>query len=282
MRQNTLTMKEMQAAADLILSKTERRPKIGMVLGSGLNDLADSVQDAVSIPSSEIPNWPGSTVESHKGRIVIGELEGKDVLVLQGRSHHYEGWTMEQVVFPVRVMSLLGIERLVLTNAAGGIHPDFQVTDLMLITDHINFPGLAGNSPLRGGNLADFGPRFVDMTRGYDWDLQRIAREAAEAESIKLQEGVYCFVGGPQFETPAELRFLKTIGGDAVGMSTAPAVVVANHCGIQVLGISTITNMANLNPTLTDKTDHEEVMETGIVVVPKLTRLLKAILSRLD
>ncbi|MEM7798048.1 MAG: purine-nucleoside phosphorylase, partial [Chloroflexota bacterium] len=212
---------------------------------------------------------------------VIGMLQEKSVLVLQGRSHFYEGWSMQQITFPVRVMALLGIEILIVTNAAGGINREFDVGDLMLITDQINLPGLAGNHPLRGANLNYFGPRFPDMTRGYDWDLQATARAAAAETETKLQEGVYCYVGGPSFETPAELRMLMAIGGDAVGMSTAPEVTVANHSGLRVMGISTITNMTNLNPTLDDFTNHEEVMETGKIVVPKLTRFLSKILEKL-
>lgn len=277
----TPTLEDMQVAADVIRSRTKHQPKIALILGSGLNDLADSVEDADIIPSSDIPNWPGSTVQSHKGRIVIGNLQGKPVFVLQGRSHYYEGWSMQQITFPIRVMSLLGIEILGVTNAAGGINPQFNVGDLMLITDHINMPGLAGNNPLRGPNLTHFGSRFPDMTRGYDWDLQAKARTAAKKVDLLLQEGVYCFVGGPSFETPAELRMLKAVGGDAVGMSTAPEVVVANHSGIRVFGISTITNMTNLFPSADDVTNHEEVMETGKVVVPRLTALIEAILEEL-
>lgn len=275
------SFEEMEIAADVIRSKTNHQPKIALVLGSGLSDLADSVEEADIIPSSDIPNWPGSTVEGHKGRIVIGKLQGKEVLVLQGRSHFYEGWSMQQITFPVRVMSLLGIEILFVTNAAGGINPQFNVADLMLITDHINIPGMAGHHPLRGPNMSQFGTRFPDMTRAYDWDLQSVARRSAEKSDIELQEGVYCFLAGPSFETPAELRMVKAIGGDAVGMSTAPEVTVANHCGIRVMGISTITNMTNLNPSAEDVTNHEEVMETGKVVVPKLTKLIQAILEEL-
>lgn len=268
-------------AAEEIRKLTDKQPKIAMVLGSGLNQLADEVENADVIPSSAIPGWPGSTVEGHHGKLVFGELNGVTVLVMQGRTHFYEGHSLQRITFPVRVMKLLGIETLVVTNAAGGINRSFTEGDLMIIQDHINFPGMAGNHPLSGLNLEEFGPRFPDMSHGYAKELRQLARDAAASADVAVQEGVYACVSGPSFETPAELRYLNTIGADAVGMSTAHSVIVANHCGIQVLGISTITNMANLDPSQEDVTNHEEVLEIGKLVVPKLAKLLRAIVQQL-
>ena len=268
-------------AAEEIRKLTDKQPKIAMVLGSGLNQLADEVENADVIPSSAIPGWPGSTVEGHHGKLVFGSLNGVSVLVMQGRTHFYEGHSLQRITFPVRVMKLLGIETLVVTNAAGGINRSFTEGDLMIIQDHINLPGMAGNNPLSGLNLDEFGPRFPDMSHGYAKELRGLAHKAADSVDVAVQEGVYACVSGPSFETPAELRFLNTIGADAVGMSTAHSVIVANHCGIRVLGISTITNMANLDPSQEDFTNHEEVLEIGKLVVPKLAKLLRETVVRL-
>ena len=199
---------------------------------------------------------------------------------MQGRTHFYEGHSLQRITFPVRVMKLLGIEILIMTNAAGGIDQTFTEGDLMVIQDHINLPGMAGNNPLAGVNIEAFGSRFPDMSHGYAPQLRQLAHEAADAVNVAVQEGIYACVSGPSFETPAELHYLNTIGADAVGMSTAHSTIVANHCGIQVLGISTITNMANLEPQQDDVTNHEEVLEIGKLVVPKLTKLLREIVKR--
>ena len=268
-------------AAAVISARAALLPRIGLVLGSGLGSLADAVRDPVIIPYEDIPHWPVGSVVGHSGRLLIGTLEGQPVLVMQGRTHRYEGKSLPQITLPVRVMKLLGVETLIVTNAAGGMNPAFAPGDLMLISDHINFPGLAGDSPLRGPNLARFGPRFPDMTTPYDPELRALAHTVAAAAGFAVQEGVYCFVGGPSFETPAELRFLRQIGGDAVGMSTVPAVVVARHAGLRVLGISTITNLAVPDRPPGAETTHEEVLETGRIVIPRLTALLRGVLAGL-
>ena len=276
-----VTQEQIEAAAAAVRSRSRATPEIGLVLGSGLSSLGDQVQGADAVPYGEIPHWPASTVPGHSGRLVLGRLEGKGVLVLQGRAHYYEGHPMSRITFPVRVMQALGVQTLLLTNAAGGLNPDFEAGDLMLIRDHLNLPGLAGRNPLRGPNDDAVGPRFPDMTAAYDPQLRALAREVADDEGLSLQEGVYAYVGGPSYETPAELRFLRMVGADAVGMSTAPSVVVARHGGMRVLGISTITNMATPDPKPGQETSHEEVLEVGALVVPRLTRLIYGILRRL-
>jgi purine-nucleoside phosphorylase len=251
-----------------------------MILGSGLGPLADTVEDSVVIPFGEIPHWPVSTVIGHEGRLVVGKLEDQDVFVMQGRVHYYEGYPMDQVTFPVRVMQRLGIEIMVVTNAAGAVNPDFEPGDLMLITDHLNLIGMAGPNPLRGPNLETFGPRFPDMSQAYDKALIEMARAVAEDESLLLHEGVYVSLAGPSFETPADLRFLLSIGVDAVGMSTVPEVTVARHGGTRVMGVSGISNKANLDGSTV--TTHEEVLEAGRVMVPKLITLVRHVVRRLD
>lgn len=270
-----------QSALEAIQARTRYKPTVGLVLGSGLSELASNVQNPDIIPYNEIPGWPASTVVGHSGRLLIGQLEGQTVLVQQGRAHFYEGYTLEQIVLPARVMHQLGIKTLIVTNAAGGINPNFSAGDLMMITDHINFPGLAGNHPLRGPNDDSVGPRFLEMVQAYNWDLRKLAQSVAQANNIKLHEGTYAYVSGPTFETPAELRYLRLIGADAVGMSTVPTVIVAHHAGIRVLGISSITNEAITDPTPEAEISHEEVLEMGKIIVPKLTRLLKGILREL-
>ncbi|MCA9916489.1 MAG: purine-nucleoside phosphorylase [Anaerolineales bacterium] len=277
----TETAKQVETAAQTIRQRTKYQPTIGLVLGSGLNDLANSIQNPDIIPYEEIPGWPRSTVVGHSGRLVIGTLEGQTVLAQQGRAHFYEGYDMEQITLPVRVMQALGIKTLIVTNAAGGINANFSPGDLMLITDHINFLGMAGLNPLRGPNDDRIGPRFMDMIGTYDKELGKLARETAVANNFTLQEGTYAYVAGPSFETPAELRFLRTVGADAVGMSTVPTVVIARHAGLRIMGISSITNMAVPDPKPGTVLDHEEVMEMGKQIVPRLTALLRGILQKL-
>lgn len=254
-----------------------RKPKIGLVLGSGLNFFAgDAIAAAVTIPYGELPGFPVSTVEGHSGQFVAGKVGDVEVLCMQGRFHYYEGYAMEEVTLPIRVMKLLGIETLILTNAAGGVDAACKPGDLMLITDHINFIGV---NPLRGPNDSRFGPRFHDMTTAWDPQLQQLARATAQSERIALKEGVYLAVGGPSFETPAEVRALRTLGAHAVGMSTVPECIVARHAGIRVLGFSCITNAAaglNHQPL-----SHEEVGETAAKVREPFARLLKQIVLSL-
>lgn len=273
---------QIKEAVDAVRARTSHTPTIGIVLGSGLSAFADTVAEADVISSSDIPHWPSSTVAGHHGRLIIGRLSGQSVLVLQGRSHFYEGHSISDITLPVRVMYGLGIQTLIVTNAAGGIHPDLRQGDLMLIKDHINLPGLAGQNPLRGPNDDALGSRFPDMTHPYDLALRALAQSVAQDAGFPLLEGVYTFVAGPSFETPAELRFIKVIGGDAVGMSTVPSVVVARHAGMRVLGISSITNVVHLDPAADDQTSHEEVMEIGRQIIPKLETLLKGVLRRLN
>lgn len=276
-----LGMEQYQEVVAAIQAKTNYQPKIALVLGSGLSSLADSIENADIIHYEELPHWPRSTVIGHSGRLVIGTLEGQPVMVMQGRAHLYEGYDPAQIALPVRVMKLLGVETLIVTNAAGGLNPSFTEGDLMLISDHINWAGMAGMNPLMGPNDDNFGLRFPDMTFPYDPALRDLAHEVASEVGFRLQEGVYTYLSGPTFETSAEIRMLHTLGTDAVGMSTVPAVIVARHAGMRVLGISTITNVPPHNPSPDHVTTHEEVLETGLIVVPKLTALLRGILTRI-
>lgn len=275
-----LTIKDIENAAAAVRKHTDIQPRVGMILGSGLGPLADTVSDPIHVSYDQIPGWPVSTVEGHVGRLVIGELEEQPVIVMQGRTHYYEGYDMPRLGLPVRVMQNLGIEILVITNAAGAVNPDFEPGDLMLLTDHLNFVGMAGNNPLRGPNLDELGPRFPDMSRVYDRDLQALAREVSKDEKLALQEGVYVSLAGPSFETPADLRFLRSVGVDAVGMSTVPEAIVARHGGTRVMAVSGISNKANLDGDT--ETTHEEVLEAGRVLVPKLTTLLRGVLRKLS
>jgi len=268
-------------AAAAVRAYTSQQPLIGLVLGSGLGSLADTIENPDVIPFDKIPYWPVSTVPGHHGRLVIGNLEGRPVMVLQGRVHFYEGYSPAQITLPVRVMRRLGVTTLILTNAAGGINAQYQPGDLMLIKDHLNLPGIAGQNPLRGPNDDSFGPRFPDMTQVYDPALRRLAHATAAQLGFNLQEGVYAFVAGPSYETPAELRLLQLVGADAVGMSTVPSAIVARHAGMRVLGISTITNLALPDPPPDQVTSHEEVLEVGRLVIPRLTSLLRTLISQL-
>jgi len=274
-----VTLKQIDQAADGIRVRTSHKPRVGIILGSGLNDLADSVQKADSIPYSDLPNWPVSTVHGHAGRLVIGELEGQSVLVMQGRIHFYEGYSLSQITLPVRVMLRLGLEMMIVTNAAGGVNPDFTPGDVMLITDNLNLMGMSGSNPLMGPNIDELGPRFPDMSQSYDRDLMDAARKAAQQNNITLREGVYCGLSGPSFESPADLRFIHMAGADAVGMSTVPEVIVARHGGMRVLGFSGISNKANLDGSTV--TTHEEVIEAGKVITPKVEAIIRGVLRSL-
>ena len=273
------TLSEIDAIAEVIRSKTELRPKIGIILGSGLGSLAEAVTGRQSIPYRDLSPWPVSTVAGHQGRLVFGKLSGQDILVMQGRAHYYEGYSMAEVGLPVRVMQRFGIEVLIVTNAAGAVNPDFEPGDLMLIVDHLNLIGMAGLNPLRGPNLDALGPRFPDMGRVYDRELAEMARQITAENNILLREGVYVCLAGPTFETPADLRFLRSAGADAVGMSTIPEVTVARHGGTRVLGISGISNKANLDGNTL--TTHEEVLSAGERIVPKLSTIIRGVLQRL-
>lgn len=273
------TIEDMDKIADEIRSRISTQPKIGMILGSGLGLLSESIEDPIIIPYHDLPGWPLSTVEGHAGELVIGSLEGQDVLVMNGRIHFYEGYEMSQVTLPIRVMQRLGIEIVLVTNAAGGVNQDFVPGNPMLITDHLNLLGMAGVNPLRGPNLEDFGTRFPDMSQAYDKELQDLARSVAKEQDITLYEGIYVCLAGPTFETPADLRFLLGAGVDAVGMSTVPEVIVANHGGQRVLGLSGITNSSNLYGEA--ETTHEEVIETGKVLAPKMMNLIRGVLRSL-
>jgi purine-nucleoside phosphorylase len=268
-------LKDLEKAADYIKGRSRYTPEIGLILGSGLGVLGDEIIDPDVFEYSDIPGFPVSTVEGHAGRLIMGKLQGRSVIVLQGRFHYYEGYDFDRVVFPVRVMKLLGVENLMVTNAAGGINRDFRPGDLMLIDDHIKF---FIDSPLRGPNLSGFGPRFNDMSYAYDSRLKETALSAAAGLGVPLQRGVYAFMGGPSFETPAEIRMLSVLGADAVGMSTVPEVITAVHGGMRVLGLSCISNMAA--GILDQPLNHQEVMETGEKVRTTFLALVKAILGQ--
>jgi purine-nucleoside phosphorylase len=274
-----VTLEQIDQAADAVRARTAYKPRVGIILGSGLNDLAASVQKPDAIPYADLPYWPLSTVQGHTGRLVVGELEDQSVLVMQGRVHFYEGYGMSQVTLPVRVMIRLGLEIMIVTNAAGGVNPEFVPGDVMLITDNLNLMGMAGANPLMGPNIDELGPRFPDMSRAYDLQLMALARKSAAENNLLLREGVYCGLSGPSFESPADLRYLRLAGADAVGMSTVPEVIVAKHGGLRVLGFSGISNKANLDGSTV--TTHEEVIEAGRLITPKMEKVIRGVLRSL-
>ncbi|MGN8645202.1 purine-nucleoside phosphorylase [Gracilibacillus sp. HCP3S3_G5_1] len=267
-------MNQLTESTAYLQKKIKTQPTIGLILGSGLGMLADEIENPTKIKYEEIPGFPISTVEGHEGQLVIGNLQGVDVIAMQGRFHYYEGYGLDAVTFPVRVMKELGIEKLLVTNAAGGVNRSLAPGDLMLITDHINN---TGQNPLIGENVKEHGVRFPDMSTAYDRELQQIAKQAAEKLNIPLKDGVYVWNTGPSYETPAEIRMLETIGGDAVGMSTVPEVTVARHAGIKCVGISCISNMAAgiLDQPLT----HDEVIETTEKVRETFLRFVKQLIQ---
>ncbi|MFN8413621.1 MAG: purine-nucleoside phosphorylase [Anaerolineales bacterium] len=274
--QTYISLAQIDEAVHAVQKRITIQPKVGIILGSGLNGLADSVQDAVYIPYSDLPNFPVSTVHGHVGRFVIGHLENTPVLVMQGRIHYYEGYTMDQVTLPVRVMTRMGIDNMIVTNAAGGVHPDFQPGDVMLITDQLNLMGMSGLNPLMGPNIDEIGPRFPDMSQPYDRVYCDLARRVAKEEKITLREGIYAGLSGPSFESPADLRFLRLAGADAVGMSTVPEVIIARHGNMRVLGFSGVSNKANLDGSTV--TTHEEVIAAGEVITPKMEKIIRGVL----
>jgi purine-nucleoside phosphorylase len=261
-------------ALDYVKKKVDFTPFVGMILGSGLGDMADEVTAQCRIAYKDIPHFPISTVPGQEGTLIMGTLEGKNVVVLKGRTHFYEGYTMEQITFPVRLMKALGIQVLIVTNAAGGINPGFSPGDLMVIRDHIN---LMGTSPLVGPNDPDLGPRFPDLSSIYNKDLGALAKRIGEEIGSPLRDGVFVALHGPNYETPAELRFFRLVGGDAVGMSTVPEVIVAAHSGLRLLGISCITNVFVPG----QGADHEEVLQAAEKVKPTFKKLLRAILREM-
>jgi purine-nucleoside phosphorylase len=272
-----VTHDQIDTAARYVRMHTRHHPEFGLVLGSGLASLAEAIEEPDFIPFHEIPNFPVSSVQGHSGRLVIGKLEGRSVLVMQGRVHYYEGYSMSQVTLPIRMMHILGIHTVILTNAAGGLNTSYKAGDVMLITDHLNLLGMAGQNPLRGPNDEAFGTRFPDMSQAYDRNLRELAVRAADENQIDLKQGVYVGLAGPSFETPADIRFLRLIGADAVGMSTVAETTVARHGGLRVLGLSGISNALPAEG-VTQETTHEEVLEAGRTLVPKMTTIIRRVL----
>ena len=264
-------------SVEFINQKSKVKPKIAIILGTGLGELAEDIQEKEIIPYSEIPNFPVSTVQSHSGNLVLGKLSNKEVVAMQGRFHYYEGYSLKEVTFPVRVMKKLGANTIIISNAAGGMNRFFKRGDLMLITDHIN---LFGDNPLIGPNDEELGPRFPDMSEAYNQKLIELAKKVALKEKIRLQEGVYAGLTGPTLETSAEYRFLISIGADAVGMSTVPEVIVANHMGMKVLGISCITDLA-IDGVIV-KTSVEEILKAAADAEPIMTKLIKKVIEKID
>ncbi|HSR20501.1 MAG TPA: purine-nucleoside phosphorylase [Anaerolineales bacterium] len=274
-----LSIDQFDEAAEVVRSRSPRQPQVAIILGSGLSGMADAVEGPVVIPFSEIPHFPISTVVGHTGRLLLGTIHDCSVLVMQGRVHFYEGYSMAEITVPVRAMQRLGIRTLIVTNAAGAVNPEFQAGDVMLITDHLNFLGMMGWNPLMGPNYDELGPRFPDMSQAYDRQLAELARQAASDAQVDLREGVYAGLSGPSFESPADMRFLRVVGADAVGMSTVHEVTVARHGGMRVLGFSGISNKANLDGSTV--TTHEEVIEAGNAIAPKMARVIAGVLQRL-
>ena len=272
----TLNIGMIREAADYIRSRSALTPKVGLILGSGLGVLADHIEEPVSINYSDIPFFPQSTVEGHAGELLIGTVQGTQVVLMKGRFHMYEGYGPEMTAFPVRVMKELGVKTLLVTNAAGGVNTSYEPGDLMLISDHLN---LTGRNPLVGPNDEELGPRFPDMSQAYSRRLREIARKVAADKGVPLQEGVYAGLLGPTYETPAEIRMLRTLGADAVGMSTVSETIVARHAGIEVLGISCISNMAA--GILDQPLSHQEVMETTERVREKFLSLVLSIIPEI-
>ena len=264
-------------ATEFVRNKITDQPHIGLLVGTGLGDCADGMEKVISIDYKDIPNFPVSTVQSHRGRLLFGNMAGKAVMAMQGRFHYYEGYSMQEITLPVRVMQLLGVKSLILSNAAGGINHLFDVGDIMVITDHIN---LTGNNPLIGPNVDDWGPRFPDMSQVYDRRLMNLAEESALENNIRVQKGVYAGLPGPSLETGAEIRFLKTIGADAVGLSTVSEVTTAVHGGMAILGFSVITNMNlpdNLKPASV-----EDIIAVAERAAPRLQSIIKRVIEKLS
>ena len=269
-------MQKIQETAAWLQARTDLRPTTAIVLGTGLARLAQEIEVVQDFPYADIPNFPVSTVEGHTGRLIFGRLGGKIVLAMEGRFHYYEGYSMKEVTFPIRVMYALGIKNLFVSNAAGGMNPDFEIGDMMLITDHINFQP---EHPLRGKNFPT-GPRFPDMSEAYDREFLDMARQIAKDKGIKTVEGVYLSDSGPTYETPAEYRMYRILGGDAVGMSTVPEIIVARHCGIRCFGVSIITDLGVEGKIV--KITHEEVQRAANAVQPLMAEIFREMVKRID
>lgn len=269
-------MDKIRQATSYIEGKIKKKVEVGIILGSGLGGLGEKIEKPLRIPYEDIPGFPLSTVEGHKGQLIMGELSGKNAIAMQGRFHYYEGYPLNQVVFPIRTMVDLGIETLIVTNAAGGVMEEFVPGDLMIIEDHIN---LTGQNPLIGKNLSSYGPRFLDMSQAYDRELIKLAQQVGKDLDIDLKQGNYMWFTGPTYETPAEVRLARLLGASAVGMSTVPEVIIARHSGIRVLGISCITNMAA--GILDQPLSHDEVVETSLMAQGKFEKLIMEIIFRM-
>ena len=267
-------LERIQETASYLKSKMKTQPETAIILGTGLGSLVNEITDKYEISYESIPNFPVSTVEGHSGKLIFGKLGNKEILAMQGRFHFYEGYAMTEVTFPVRVMRELGIKTLFVSNAAGGMNPDFEIGDLMIITDHINF---FPEHPLRGKNIP-YGPRFPDMSEAYSKELIRKANEIATEKGIKVQHGIYIGTQGPTYETPAEYKMFRFLGADAVGMSTVPEVIVANHCGIQVFGISVITDLGVEGKIV--QVTHEEVQKAADAAQPLMTTIMRELINR--
>jgi len=269
-------LEAIRQTSNYLKSKIEEIPNTAIILGTGLGELVHEIDNKQIIPYTEIPNFPISTVEGHNGNLIIGTLGGKKILAMQGRFHYYEGYSMQQVTFPIRIFQALGIHYLFVSNAAGGMNPSFDIGDIMLIEDHINlFP----EHPLRGKNYDELGTRFPDMSEAYDKRLRQMAMEIAKGKNIKLQHGVYVGVQGPTFETPAEYHYFRTIGGDAVGMSTVPEVIVANHAKMKVLAFSIITDLGVIGKIV--EVSHEDVQKAAKIAQPKMAFIMREIIQRI-
>lgn len=271
-----------QETCAVIRSRSQLQPKIGLILGSGLGDIADVMTDAVQIPYEDLPHFPTSGAPSHAGRLHLGHLFGVPTVIMQGRVHMYEGYSPQQVTFPIRIMKLLGIESLLITNAAGGINPAHEVGDLMVLDDHIDLGGMAGLDPTRGPHLPDLGPRFTPLNQAYHRPYIVKIQQVAKAQGVKLHKGVYSYQVGPSFESPAEIRMLKLMGADAVGMSTVPEVIVARNAGLKVLAISAITNLAIDDPDAEAITTEAEVWENVRHIIPRLRRLVEGFIQEFE
>lgn len=269
-------LEEIKSAVNYLQKITSTKPTIGIILGTGLGNLANKIEVEQKIAYSEIPNFPQSTVKGHSGNLIFGKLSGKNVVALQGRFHYYEGYNMQTVTFPIRVFSMLGVSKFILSNAAGGVNLNFKVGDIMVISDHINlFP----DNPLRGKNYDEFGPRFPDMSEPYSKNLIKIAHQIGKELNLNLQQGVYAGTSGPTFETPAEYKYMKNIGADAVGMSTVPEVIVAKHMGKECFALSVITDLGG-GPEV-EEVSHDMVLDVAKEVEPKVTLLVSELLKRM-
>ena len=287
MTEDTWGWNEIEETASHIQRRARRIPSVMIITGSGLGALADDIEEPVSLPYAEIPRFSPTSVLGHAGDLVMGQLEGTEIAIMQGRVHFYEGYSLQRVTFPIRVLHHMGAETLIVTNAAGGLDESFEAGDLMLITDHINLVGMAGFNPLRGPNDERLGPRFPDMSSAYDEGLRNVALSVAQELGFELRQGTYVMAAGPTFETPADVHFLRLIGADAVGMSTVPEVIVARHGGMKALGISHISNVIpsahvpSSNGPKEDEGLHHEVLDAGSRVVPKLSLLIRGIIGRI-